>query len=120
MLFPYLISEINILIQISHQLKNIMKKESKMNVFHVFPNNSFNLIDKTIITRISDIPEDQIRGNTIIDAAVIDRKRTKLNNLQHKIDFDFIVGNPPYDANNRNPELFREMQELFSSFSFKK
>lgn len=114
MLFPYLLSEINVLIQISYQLKMIIKKKEQLNVFHIFPNNSFNLLDKTIITRISDIPEEKIKGNDIIDSAIIDRKKDKLLSLQRKVDFDFIVGNPPYVANNRNPELFREMQELFT------
>lgn len=48
MLFPYLISEINILIQFSQELKKIIQKGKKLNVFHVFPNNSFNLITKQL------------------------------------------------------------------------
>jgi len=114
MLFPYLISEINILIQYSQELKKIIDKGKKSNVFHVFPNNSFNLIDKQITSRLFEIPEDQIKGDKIIDTVIISRKESKLRFLQHKSDFDYIVGNPPYVANDTNPELFREMRELFT------
>ncbi|MBD3215030.1 MAG: N-6 DNA methylase [Candidatus Lokiarchaeota archaeon] len=114
MLFPYLISEINILIQISPILKDVIDQGRKLNVFHVFPNNSFNLVDKSLITRLFDIEEDEIKGNKLMDPAVIERKRPKLNELQHKHDFKFVVGNPPYVANDTNPELFREMRELFT------
>ena len=114
MLFPYLISEINILIQFSQELKKIIQKGKKLNVFHVFPNNSFNLIDKQIATRLFGIPEDEIKGDKIIDSAVIRRKESKLRYLQQKSDLDYIVGNPPYVANDTNPDLFREMRELFT------
>jgi len=114
MLFPYLISEINILIQISPILKNVIEQNKKLNVFHVFPNNSFNLVDKSLINRLFDIEEDNIKGNELMDTAVIERKRPKLNELQHKHDFEYVVGNPPYVANDTNPELFREMRELFT------
>jgi len=114
MLFPYLISEINILIQISQVLHDIILKGKKLNVLHVFPNNSFNLINKTIITRIMDIPEDNVKGDTIMDSAIINRKENKLRTLQQKVDFDYVVGNPPYVANDTNPDLFREMRELFT------
>lgn len=114
MLFPYLISEINILIQCSQVLKDIIQKGKRLNVFHVFPNNSFNLIDKAITTRLFGIPEDEIKGDNIMDTAIIRRKESKLNLLQKKNDFDFVVGNPPYVANDTNPELFREMRELFT------
>jgi len=114
MLFPYLISEINILIQFSQVLKELKLKGKKLNVFHVFPNNSFNLIDKTITTRLFAIPEDEIKGDNIIDSAIIKRKESKVKFLQHKNDFDFVVGNPPYVANDTNPELFRESRELFT------
>ena len=114
MLFPYLISEINILIQFSQELKKIIQKGKKLNVFHVFPNNSFNLIDRKITTRLFKIPEDDIKGDKIIDSAVIKRKEVKLRLLQHKVDFEYVVGNPPYVANDTNPELFREMRELFT------
>lgn len=114
MLFPYLISEINILIQFSQELKKIIQKEKKLNVFHVFPNNSFNLIDKKITTRLFGIPEDDIKGDKIIDSAIIKRKEDKLRFLQYKADFDYVVGNPPYVANDTNPDLFREMRGLFT------
>ena len=114
MLFPYLISEINILIQISQVLREIVQKDKKLNVLHVFPNNSFNLIDKIIITRIMEIDEDKVKGDNIMDSAIIKRKETKLRVLQQKVDFDYVVGNPPYVANDTNPELFREMRELFT------
>ncbi|MFX1450549.1 MAG: N-6 DNA methylase [Promethearchaeota archaeon] len=114
MLFPYLISEINILIQFSQELKKVIQKGKNLNVFHVFPNNSFNLIDKTIATRIFNLPEDEIKGDKIIDSAIIKRKEDKLTFLQHKVDFDYVVGNPPYVANDTNPELFREMREFFT------
>jgi len=114
MLFPYLISEINILIQISPILKDIIDSGKKLNVFHVFPNNSFNLVDKALINRLFDIEEDKIKGNELMDTAVIDRKKPKLLELQHIHDFEYVVGNPPYVANDTNPELFREMRELFT------
>ena len=114
MLFPYLISEINILIQISQELKNIMKEGKKLNVIHVFPNNSFNLIPKSLTERIFSIPEDKIKGTNLVDSAVIKRKEAKLLTLQQKNDFDYVVGNPPYVANDTNPELFREMRTLFT------
>ena len=114
MLFPYLISEINILIQISPILKRVMEQNLQLNVFHLFPNNSFNLIDKSMINRLFSIAEDHIKGNNLIDSVVIDRKRPKLERLQIKNDFDFVVGNPPYVANDRNPEFFREMREKFT------
>ena len=114
MLFPYLISEINILIQVSQMLKNILQKGKKLNVFYVFPNNSFNLVDKIIVSRLTGIPEDEIRGDNIIDSAIIKRKENKLLEFQHKVDLDFVVGNPPYVANDTNPELFREMRQLFT------
>ena len=114
MLFPYLISEINILIQFSQALKSVIQQGKKLNVIHIFPNNSFNLVDKTITTRIFGIPEDDIKGDKIIDTAIIRRKQDKLSYLQQKADFDFVVGNPPYVANDTNPDLFREMRELFT------
>lgn len=114
MLFPYLISEINILIQFSQVLKKLKLQGKKLNVFHVFPNNSFNLIDKTITSRLFTIPEDEIKGDKIIDSAIIKRKESKLRLLQHKNDLDFVVGNPPYVANDTNPELFRESRALFT------
>ena len=114
MLFPYLLSEINILIQFSQELKKIIQKKKRLNVFHVFPNNSFNLIDKSITTRLFGIPEDEIKGNRIIDTAIIKRKEPKLKFLQSKNDFEFVIGNPPYVANDTNPDLFREMRELFT------
>jgi type I restriction-modification system DNA methylase subunit len=116
MLFPYLISEINILIQISPILKNILEKGKKLNVFHVFPNNSFNLANEEIMTKFLDVEKeiDTIKGNNLMDSAVIDRKKPKLKELQDKNNFDFVVGNPPYVANDTNPELFREMRELFT------
>ncbi|MFW9873644.1 MAG: N-6 DNA methylase [Candidatus Thorarchaeota archaeon] len=114
MLFPYLISEINILIQASQMLKKILEMGKKLNVFYVFPNNSFNLIDKIIVNRLTGIPEDEIRGDNIIDSAIINRKIDKLTKFQHKVDLDFVVGNPPYVANDTNPELFREMRQFFT------
>jgi len=114
MLFPYLISEINILIQLSQVLRKTIQKGKKLNVFHVFPNNSFNLINKKITTRLFGIPEDEIKGDKIIDTAIIKRKENKLNYLQQKTDIDFVIGNPPYVANDTNPDLFREMRELFT------
>ena len=114
MLFPYLISEINILIQLSQELKTIIQKGKKLNVFHVFPNNSFNLIDKNIATRLFGIPEDDIKGDKIIDSAIIKRKEDKLRFLQHKTNFEYVVGNPPYVSNDTNPDLFREMREKFT------
>lgn len=114
MLFPYLISEINILIQISPILKDVINQGKKLNVFHVFPNNSFNLVDRSLINRLFYIKEDKIKGNELMDPAVIDRKKPKLNELQSKHDFDYVVGNPPYVANDTNPELFREMRQLFT------
>ena len=95
-------------------LKIFKQKGKKLNVFHVFPNNSFNLIDKTITTRLFSIPEDKIKGDKIIDSAIIKRKESKVKFLQQKNDFDFVVGNPPYVANDTNPELFRESRELFT------
>ncbi len=41
MLFPYLISEINILIQLSQVLRKTIQKGKRLNVFHVFPNHSW-------------------------------------------------------------------------------
>ncbi len=90
-------------IQFSQALKSIIQQGKKMNVFHIFPNNSFNLVDKTITTRIFGIPEDDIKGDKIIDTAIIKRKENKLNYLQHKTDFDYVIGNPPYVANDTNP-----------------
>lgn len=114
MLFPYLISEINLLIQISPILKDLLENNMHLNVFHIFPNNSFNLIDKSFINRLFDIAEDDIKGSDLIDSAVIERKRPKLRTLQNKNDFDYIIGNPPYVANDTNPEFFREMREKFT------
>ncbi|MBA7521700.1 hypothetical protein ES705_13811 [subsurface metagenome] len=45
---------------------------------------------------------------------IISRKENKLPKFQHKIDLDFVVGNPPYVANDTNPELFREIRQLFT------
>jgi len=114
MLFPYLLSEINILIQISSLIKTIAASGSKLNVFHVFPNNSFNLINSLLIKRLFDIKEDNIKGNNLITSSVILKKKPKLISLQEKDDLDFVVGNPPYVSNDTNPDLFREMRQLFT------
>ncbi|MHA1755344.1 MAG: HsdM family class I SAM-dependent methyltransferase, partial [Promethearchaeota archaeon] len=114
MLFPYLLSEINILIQISPIIKDILEADKRLNVFHIFPNNSFNLINKMMVKRLLGIKQDEIQISEILDPALINRKKIKLEQLQNKNDFDFIVGNPPYVANDTNPELFREMKKLFT------
>lgn len=57
-------------------------------------NYSFNLIDKNIATRLFGIPEDDIKGDKIIDSAIIKRKEDKLRFLQHKTNFEYVVGTP--------------------------
>lgn len=34
--------------------------------------------------------------------------------LLYKTDFFYVIGNPPYVANDTNPDLFREMREFFT------
>ncbi|MHA1147766.1 MAG: N-6 DNA methylase [Promethearchaeota archaeon] len=114
MLFPYLLSEINMLLQFSRIIRNILNNDINLNVLNVFPNNSFNLIDKSYGSRLFEIKEDQVAGDGIMDPALTKIKKIKLKELQKKNDFDFVVGNPPYVSNDTNPELFQELKSKFT------
>ncbi len=114
MLFPYLLSEINILLQFSVVIKKLLSKDKKLNVSNIFPNNSFNLIDKKFGSRLFNLTEDTILGDQIIDPALTERKKIKLEKFKQKNDFHFVVGNPPYVSNDTNPELFQELKNKFT------
>ncbi|KKN57208.1 hypothetical protein LCGC14_0564540 [marine sediment metagenome] len=114
MLFPYLLSEINMLLQFSTIIRKILDMDLKLNVLNVFPNNSFNLLDKSYGSRLFEIKEDQVVGNEIMDPALTNIKKIKLKEIQKKNDFDFVVGNPPYVSNDTNPELFQELKRKFT------